>query len=52
MIDIEISKNGTLVVDSTALLLLTDEEYVYLKNLGKSLKKRLEKEECQNECKE
>lgn len=41
MIKIEISKNGTLFIDSTALLLLTSEECAYLRDLGKSLKARL-----------
>lgn len=51
MIRIEINKNGTLFIDSTALLLLTNEEYAYLRDLGKTLKVRLEKEVYQDEQK-
>lgn len=37
---IQISENGILYIDCMALMLLTDEEYTYLRKLGKSLKER------------
>lgn len=52
MIRIEINEeSGSLVVNGSALLLLTDKEYAYLKDLGQSLKARVGRGE-ENEYKE
>lgn len=45
MIQIEINEESALmIVNAPALMLLTEEEYSYLENLGKSLSSRWAKE--------